>query len=320
MVPIVNRVSKTALPRRHMTQSLAEEIRERLGECTATERRAALALLGNYPVLGLGTVAQFAAAAGFSSPTILRFATRMGFATYAALQTRLRTELEDQLRSPLAKAQAGGGVGKPVAGQGIGALADAARTNIAETFRQLPEAELAAVVALLADERRTVHLLGGRFTDALARYMAAHLRIVRSGVVHLPGQEGNWRDLLLDMGRRDVLVVFDIRRYQADLGRMAESASALGVTVVLVTDSWLSPIASVAAHVLPARVTVPSPWDSAAALLVIAETLVAGVTQHDPERSERRMAMLERHRDADPADPRPGPSATRTGGPQDGDG
>lgn len=289
--------------------SLAEEIRERLGECTATERRAALALLANYPVLGLGTVAQFASAAGVSSPTILRFAARMGCGTYAALQTRLRTELEDQLKSPLAKAKDGAQAGGT--GTGIGAVAEAARANIGETFRHLPAAELEAVVSLLSDERRTLYLLGGRFTDALARYMAAHLRILRSGVMHMAGQEGNWRDALLDVGRRDVLVVFDIRRYQADLGRMATAAAKRGATVVLITDSWLSPIASVATHVLPARVSVPSPWDSSAALMVIAETLVAGVTARDPERSERRMSALEAYRDEeDPKRPSPLPAET----------
>jgi len=289
--------------------SLAEEIRERLGECTATERRAALALLANYPVLGLGTVAQFASAAGVSSPTILRFAARMGCGTYAALQTRLRTELEDQLKSPLAKAKDGAQAGGT--GTGIGAVAEAARANIGETFRHLPAAELEAVVSLLSDERRTLYLLGGRFTDALARYMAAHLRILRSGVMHMAGQEGNWRDALLDVGRRDVLVVFDIRRYQADLGRMATAAAKRGATVVLITDSWLSPIASVATHVLPARVSVPSPWDSSAALMVIAETLVAGVTARDPERSERRMSALEAYRDEeDPKRPSPPPAET----------
>ena len=288
-----------------MTRSLAEEIRDRLAECTVTERRAALALLANYPVLGLGTVAQFARAAGVSSPTILRFATRMGFSTYAALQTRLRTELEDQLKSPLAKVKDGTRAGEP----GIGALAEAARANIGDTFHHLPAAELEAVVSLLSDERRDLYLLGGRFTDALARYMAAHLRILRPGVVHMAGQEGNWRDALLDIGRRDVLVVFDIRRYQADLGRVAAAASRRGATIVLVTDSWLSPIASVAAHVLPARISVPSPWDSSAALMVIAETLIAGVTARDPERSERRISALEGYRDDD--DPKRGRTADR---------
>jgi DNA-binding MurR/RpiR family transcriptional regulator len=291
------------------SRSLAEEIRHRLGECTATERRAALALLANYPMLGLGTVAQFASAAGVSSPTILRFAARMGFSTYAALQTRLRTELEDQLRSPLAKAKADEDNSADASAKGPSAIAAAAGRNIDETFRHLPAAELAAVVALLADERRRIFLLGGRFTDALARYMAAHLRIVRPGVSHLAGQEGNWRDTLLDMGRRDVLIVFDIRRYQDDLARMARAAAGLGVSVVLVTDSWLSPIAAVSSHVLPARVTVPSPWDSGAALMVIAEAIVAGVTRQDPERSERRMAQIERYRDNDdgPAPREPGP-------------
>jgi len=287
-----------------MTQSLAEDIRERLDSFTATERRAALALLANYPVLGLGTVAHFAAAAGVSSPTILRFAARMGFSTYAALQTRLRTELEDQLKSPLARARDGGHAREP----GSLDLAAAAEANIAETFRHLPEAELEAVVRLIGDERRTLHLLGGRFTDALARYMAAHLRILRGRVVHVAGQEGNWRDHLVDMTRKDVLIVFDIRRYQADLARFAQAASELGVSIVLITDSWLSPIASVSTHVLPARVSVPSPWDSAAALMVIAETLVAGVTTEHPERSDRRMSMLERYRDADDPERRPTPA------------
>ena len=278
-----------------MTQSLAEEIRERIGNFTATERRAALALLANYPVLGLGTVAQFAAAAGVRSPTILRFAARLGLSTYAALQTRLRTELEDQLNSPLARAQDGIHVRAP----GSLALANAAQANIAETFHHLPLSELEAVVQLISDERRTLYLLGGRFTDALARYMAAHLRILRRRVVHVAGQQGNWRDYLVDMSRKDVLIVFDVRRYQTDLARFAQAASEIGATTVLITDRWLSPIASVATHVLPARVAVPSPWDSSASLMVIAETLVAGVTAADPERSERRMSMLERYRDTE---------------------
>ena len=53
---------------------------------------------------------------------------------------------------------------------------------------------------------------------------------------------------------------------------------------------------------LPARVQVPSPWDSLTALMVIVETLIAGVTQADGERSRNRMSELERLRDEeDPA-------------------
>ncbi|NRG16714.1 MurR/RpiR family transcriptional regulator [Rhizobiales bacterium] len=275
-----------------MQQSLAEDIRDRLDTFTVTERRAALALLGNYPMLGLGTVAEFARVAGVSSPSILRFAARLGYSTYAEFQRRLRDELEDQLKSPLARAQDPG-----ASPEASGEVWSATIDNIRETFQHLPAAEIKAAIELIADERRSVYLLGGRFSDALARHMAAHLRILRGKVVHLAGQEGNWRDFLIDMRKRDVLVIFDIRRYQGDVIRLAQAAAARGVQIVLITDTWLSPVASVAAHVLPARVSVPSPWDSLTALMTIAETLIAGVTRAESERSQTRMSELERLRD-----------------------
>src|SRR5688500_12057524 len=86
--------------------SVAEAIRGGLDRLTASERRAARALLANYPMLGLGTVAEFATRSGVSPPTVLRFIGRLGHASYADFQKRLRNEVEAQLQSPLAKAAA----------------------------------------------------------------------------------------------------------------------------------------------------------------------------------------------------------------------
>lgn len=272
-----------------MERPLLEEIRERLDEFTATERKAAHALLANYPMQGLGTVAQFAEAAGVSSPTILRFVARLGFPGFSDFQGRLRLELQSQLNSPLARSST---METPQSVDGD-PLMEALVENVRETFSHLPKGELQALTRILADEKRTVYLLGGRFTDALARYMAAHLRIVRQNVVHVAGQEGNWLDQLIGMGPRDVLIVFDIRRYQTEIVRFAEAAARQGVTVGLITDSWMSPIGRIAAHVLPARVAVPSPWDSSTALMALSERIIAGVTQQSAERSQQRMKALE---------------------------
>lgn len=272
-----------------MERPLLEEIRERLDEFTTTERKAALALLANYPMQGLGTVAQFAETAGVSSPTILRFVGRLGFPGFANFQTRLRTELADQLNSPLARSS----VMEPSDVTEDDPLMDRLVENVRETFAHLPRGELQGLIRVLADEKRPVHLLGGRFTDALARYMAAHLRIVRSNVSHVAGQQGNWLDQLIGIGTRDVVVVFDIRRYQTEIIQFCEAAAKQGAAVALITDSWMSPIGRIASFVLPARVAVPSPWDSSAALMAVAEVLIAGVTQQNAERSHRRMQTLE---------------------------
>ncbi|PTW61978.1 RpiR family transcriptional regulator [Breoghania corrubedonensis] len=277
-------------------ETVAEAIRAGLHALTATEQKAARTLLAGYPVTGLETVAEFARRASVSAPTILRFVAKLGFDSYPDFQRALRAELNAQLATPLAKRDAP--PQRPDSGDSAflerfrSALAD----NLAQTFAHLPGGEFEATVQLLAQTRGQVYVIGGRFTDALARYLSAHLRIVRPGVVQMAGQADNWRDQLLDMSRKDLLIVFDIRRYSEDLARFSAAAAKRSVPVVLLTDQWLSPIAAHARHVLSARVAAPSNWDSSVALLGLAEALVAGTTEALWDSARPRIDALEEMR------------------------
>ncbi len=267
--------------------TVAERIRDGMPLLTRSEKRVAHTLLANYPLQGLETAAQFAQQAGVSAPSVLRFAARIGFASYADFQRRLKEEVEARLQSPLAKTEAA------PSDAPVQPFGEAVAENIVETFRHLSAGDLEAVGMLLADPRRPLHLLGGRFTDPLARYMTAHLRILRPNVSHIEGQRENWQDQLIDMGARDVLLLIDIRRYQPDLTDFAAAAAKQRVTTILLTDQWLSPAARVARHVLPARIAVPSAWDSSAALLAIIEALIADVMSRRWSESRKRMTLVE---------------------------
>ncbi len=271
-----------------MGSSVAELIAGRIGAMPAGERRAAQTLIGNYPLIGLKTVADFSQQAGVSSPTILRFVSRIGFHNYPEFQSALQEELAEQLQSPASRTHA-----PSQQSAGISPMVEATLDNIRETFRHISANQLDDVVALLANKRASIHLVGGRFTDPIARYMAAHLAIIRPNVFHLVGQESNWRDRLIDMGKRDILLVFDIRRYQESLVRFSEKAHQRGVQIVLFTDQWLSPIARFARHVIPGRTGMPSPWDSSAALMVVAETLIGGLTRALEPDGARRIRDME---------------------------
>jgi DNA-binding MurR/RpiR family transcriptional regulator len=273
-----------------MSVSISELISEKLAAMPAGERRAAQALIADYPLIGLKTVAGFAGRAGVSSPTILRFVSRLAFQNYADFQSALQRELIEQVQSPLLRTKRQGSL--PASG-GVAAFAAEAASNIVETFAHLHADEMKRLVRLLADPKRRIHLIGGRFTDSLASYMAAHLRVIRADVLHVAGQEGSWRDTLVDMGKRDVLIVFDIRRYQESLFDFAERAAGLGVTVLLLTDQWLSPIARLAKHTISCRTSVPSAWDSSAALFAMAEALIAQLTLEGGAMTAKRIAGLE---------------------------
>ena len=274
-----------------VTHSIAERIRRDLGQLTPNERRAAHRLLADYPVAGLDTAARFGKAAGVSAPTVLRMIAKLGFASYGAFQEALRGELAARLETPLMK---GGNLGN---GDRLARFAEAAIANIRETEANIAREEFDAVVALLADRTRPVHVLGGRFTDPIADYLVAHLRVLRPEVRRVVGERFAWLDQLLDIGKRDVFVVFDIRRYSEDLSALAGQAAKRGATVTLFTDQWLSPVSKVARRVLPAHVVAPSVWDSAAGILLLVEAVLSAVATELGAHARDRLTAIEAMRE-----------------------
>jgi DNA-binding MurR/RpiR family transcriptional regulator len=275
--------------------SIAESIRQGLARLTPTERKPAMALLANYPVPGLETVAQFARRAGVSGPTILRLVAKLGFASYPQFQQALRDELELRLQPPLAKAPARRKQGRADA-DFLNRYGRAIIANIERSLGEVSRSEFKGTLDLLSDRRRRISLVGGRFTASLALQFYLHLRELRPQVHLVSGQTATWVEHLLDVGRRDVLIVFDIRRYQDDVVRFSQEAAALGADIVLFTDHWLSPIAAVARHVFALRTTLPSSWESFAALSALTEVMVARLQELNWGEASRRMERLEKIR------------------------
>jgi DNA-binding MurR/RpiR family transcriptional regulator len=272
-------------------QPISERVRRALRDYTEAEQRVARALLGNYPVAGLETVSRFAERAGTSAPTILRFISRLGFASYAAFQNAMRSEVQKQLQGPLARypAHNGWGEGSDVPEQVGLAICE----NIERAFRGLPRRDYAAITRLLCDPRRAVFCLGGRFSQTLATYFHHLLRELRPGAQLVSEGSAGWADHLLDVKRGDLLVVFDFRRYQRDVLEFADGAASQGAVVILVTDLWRSPIAARAVHVIACPVEAPTAFDSAAAGFVMVELLIASVVECLGEGAKRRIETLE---------------------------
>jgi DNA-binding MurR/RpiR family transcriptional regulator len=272
--------------------SVAELIHRHLDRLTPTERKPARALLANYPVVGLEPLATFARRAGVSHPTVLRLIAKLGYDGYAAFQAALRSELEARFKSPLTMRR-GEGAQPRVDGDFLTRFAEAACDNVRQSMASIPRSEFDSVLELLGDTRNSVYLIGGRFTDPVALYAYMHLRVLRPRVQHISGPPLSWSEYLLDMDRRAVLLVFDIRRYQSDVVRFAREAGERRARIVLFTDNWLSPIASHAEHVLASRIEVPSNWDSVVALMAFVEALITALNNRDWDRLKDRIGTLE---------------------------
>lgn len=266
-------------------------ILDRTAGLTASERQLAQVLLEDYPMAGLQSVTRLAAAAAVSTPTVIRMARKLGFDGFPDLQNALREEAAAQIRKPMAKREAW--LAGAAEGHVLNLFAEAVSANLRQTLDRLDTATFDTVARLMADPARRLHIAGGRITRSNADYLFNHLQIIRPGVTLLSASTNVWPQYILDMDEHTILVLFDIRRYEQDLLKLAKLARDRGATLVLFTDQWGSPISNVAAHTFNAHVEAPSSWDSTIALMLLIEALIAEVQSARWDDSRDRIEALE---------------------------
>lgn len=276
-----------------MTVSMGVEnqLRAALPDLTRAERQLATYVLSHYPVAALGSITKLAKAASVSTPTVVRLTQKLGYKGYPDFQSALRGEVEAMLISPIAKHDrwAAGVPDTHI----LNRFADAVMANLQATLGQIGHAEFDAVARLLADPGRGVFSMGGRITHALADYFTSLMKVVRPQVTLLANNSSTWPAALLDMQPGDVLLVFDIRRYENAVLQLTEMAKARGAEVILITDRWISPAVAHARHTLCCHIEAPSAWDSNVSLMVLVETLLAAVQKLTWETTQPRMKRME---------------------------
>ena len=274
-----------------LAQTVEQRIRARFDALTRSERQLASHITSHYPVSVLGSITALAREAEVSTPTVVRLVQKLGYKGYPDFQGDVRSEVEERLISPIAKHDRWA-VGVPDT-HILNRFADAVVGNLQATLGQIDHAEFDAIAALMADRDRKIFAMGGRITHAMADYFVTQMKVMRQDVTLLSEMSNAWPPALIDMAPGDVLLVFDIRRYENNVLTLVEMAADQGAEVVLITDQWVSPAADRARYRLSAHIEVPSAWDSTVAIQVLVETLMAAVQSLTWDETQARMKRLE---------------------------
>lgn len=270
----------------YMTVTILALLQRHMPSLPKAELRVARALRDDYPSAGFETIARLAATAEVSGPTVLRLIERLGFDSYPEFQAALRSELSMRTKSPLdlyAEAETD-----------LDPFQRAQRqlmNSVQRTFALLDPAEVSRAADLLADTRRPLFSTAGRFTALIARSLTLHLDVLRPGVTFLSPEDRISK--VLDFTAKDVVVVVDLRRYQASTERFARETKLRKSTVILITDEWMSPITAVADVILKVALEAPSPFDSLVGAESLVETLVAAVVDRLGTDPHDRMSMYD---------------------------
>ncbi len=271
--------------------TVAQRIHDGFDALTRAERQLANIILENYPVSGLGSITALAENADVSTPTVARMARKLGFGGFPEMQAQLRAELEATISDPLTKHDKWAADAPDT--HILNRFADNVIDNLRNTLKHLNAAEFDRIVEVLSNTEHTVAVVGGRLSHSLASYFFTHLQMMRDGVTLIERNSSSWPHYLLSLKEGDVLVVFDMRRYEQDLLRFAEMARARGVRIILFTDQWGSPAGKFAELQIHSRIEVPSTWDSSVVTMFILEAIISAVQNQSWERSKDRMEELE---------------------------
>ncbi len=253
---------------------------------TKTERTLAEAVLGDPTLLAFGTVSDLASRVGTSRPSVVRFATKLGFEGYTDLQQRVRQVMTHQLARPSERIRHLDEAIEPVRS----ALEDA----MAKAFQSLDEGRLARLAAPVVGAQN-VWVLSGETSQAGARAFYSGLTMIRPAV-HWIEEHSSARDLS-GAASGDVAVVFDFARYRRHSVAAARTLAERGIDIVAITDGPLSPLAALTENWCELDVPGIGPFDSSVPAVMVAELLVAQVAgqlrDQARERIDRTEAMWE---------------------------
>jgi DNA-binding MurR/RpiR family transcriptional regulator len=250
---------------------------------TPTERRIAEAVLADPTLLAFGTVSGLADAVDTSRPSVVRFATKLGFDGFPDLQDHVRTRLSAELFTP---------------SQRIRRESDAlvtAKTQMEQAIRSVfaavGEERLESMAVQLA-QADSVWIISGETSRAGAYALLSGLGIIRPNVFLL--EDRTIGKDLAGVGPSDVAVIIDFYRYRRIVVTAAQILADAGVEIIALTDAPLSPLAGIADLWCELYVPGIGPFDSSLSAVAMAELLVAEVSRRLQDVATERIDQTER--------------------------
>ena len=265
---------------------VAERIRAHGASLTTAERRVAAAILEAPQAVGFGTVADLARAASVGAASVVRLATKLGYEGYSDLQESIQRDLTRQLRPAAERIHEG------VPGPRSEHLT-AELSNVRASIEGVDEADVRAVVARLSDLARPVVVVSGEASRGVAQQFVGQLQQLRGDVAVLGGSEVAVRRDLAVLPPDATAVVVDLRRYERWVLDAHAELHGRGVWSVGLTDSMLSPIASIAEVTFLVSAASVGPFDSHVGTLSVLNLLANGVAAELRTSAAPRLAAIE---------------------------
>ena len=191
-----------------VTGKVFANVKSSYAKLTTTDKRITAILTEDPEFIAFGTVAEVAARAQTSGPSVVRMAEKLGYKGFVGLQSAVRDDLSKYLPSSLLRLK------RHSANNSIEHAKAVELHNVEATFNKLDESVLNKFIPLLADQSRTIFILASDQCSGPALTFSDLLSIVRPKVIVLTGSEYRITSQLIEAKTQDLLITIDFERHE----------------------------------------------------------------------------------------------------------
>jgi DNA-binding MurR/RpiR family transcriptional regulator len=218
----------------------------------------------------------------------VRLASKLGYDGFSELQDSIQRDLLAQLRPAAERIREQSGE------TGRSRHTAVQLANVQATLDAVDDAVLTAVVERLADLRAPVAVVSGDASIGVACVLSSQLGLLRPSVTLLSGNDVTMRREVGLLAPATTLIALDVRRYDRWLLDTVGAARDRRLAVVALTDSVLSPLASLARWTFVVSAGSLGPFDSHVGTLALVDLIVAEASGRLRRSATDRLDEVER--------------------------
>jgi len=247
-------------------------------------------IINNYEKAAFMTASKLGNKVGVSESTVVRFANALGYDGYPKLQK----ELQELIKTKLTTVQRLE-MSKDYSSEGavLKKVLKADMDNIRATIEEIDTEIFQSVINDIFKAKR-IYIVGLRSSTTLAEYLGFYLNLILDNVKVVTSGVSDIFEQMLRVGKDDMVIGISFPRYSANTLNALEYTKEQGALVVGITDSQVSPIASIADYTLTARSNMASFVDSLVAPLSLINALIVAVGMREKDEITSSFSKLER--------------------------
>ena len=277
--------------RKAMAKNLLREIEDKLPKFSKSQKIISKYILENYDKAAYMTASRLGSAVGVSESTVVRFALELGFEGYPefqhSLQETVRIKLTSFQRMDVTNSLIGDG---DLLSKVLNSDIDKIKRTIEEIDREAFDKSVDALV-----NAKNIYIVGLGSSAILASSLNHSLRMIFDNVKLIEASSADEiYAQIMNISSNDAVVAMSFPRYSRKLISAVNFAKDSGATVIALTDSASSPIASFADNLLVARSDMASFADSLIAPLSVINALVVAVSHKKQDELRVRLQQLEK--------------------------